>query len=62
MSRRQRLAFASKQETRIVHDALQLRENVTGNEILAHRRDGVGLEAVILRLGRQRQQRDAGGD
>jgi hypothetical protein len=27
-----------------------LREHVTGNEILAHRHDGVGLEAVILRL------------
>jgi hypothetical protein len=27
-----------------------LREHITGNEILAHRHDGVGLEAVILRL------------
>jgi hypothetical protein len=39
-----------------------LREHVTGNEIFAYRCDGVGLEAVILRLGRQRQQRGAGND
>jgi hypothetical protein len=37
-------------------------KHITGNEILAHRHDGVGLEAVILRHGRQRQQRGAGDD
>jgi hypothetical protein len=31
-----------------------LREDITSNEILAHRRDWVDLEAVILRPGRQR--------
>src|SRR6516165_9989181 len=58
----QRLAFTGKQKTRVVHDALYLREHITGNEILAHIHDGVGLEAVILRRCRQRQQRGAGDD
>src|SRR5215471_18028807 len=39
----QRLAFTGKQKTRVVHDALQLREHITGNKVLAHRQDGVGL-------------------
>jgi hypothetical protein len=39
-----------------------LREYITDNEILAYRHDGVGFKAVILRLGRQRQQRGAEND
>jgi hypothetical protein len=39
-----------------------LREDITNNEILAHRRDGVALEAVILRLRWQRQQCGADND
>ncbi len=45
----QRGAFAGEQETRVVHDALQLREHVTGDEILAHAHDGIGFEAMLLR-------------
>ena len=36
-------------KTRVVHDALQLREHVTGDKILAHRHDGIGLKAMLLR-------------
>ena len=28
-----------------------MREHITGDEILAHRHDGIGLKAVILRGG-----------
>jgi len=58
----QRDAFAGEQEAGILHDALQLREHLTSDEILAHRHDGVGLEAVILRLRWQRQERGADDD
>jgi hypothetical protein len=46
------LAFAGKQKTWVVNNALQLREYLAGYEILAHARDGIGLEAMILRGGR----------
>jgi hypothetical protein len=36
ISGRQWLAFARKQATPVVHDALQSREHVTGNEIFVH--------------------------
>ncbi len=50
----QRGTFTSEQETRVVHNPLQLREHVTCDEILAHRHDGIGLKAMLLRVGRQR--------
>ena len=48
----QRFAFAGKQKTRVIPDPLKLREYLAGYEILAHARDGIGLEAMILRCGR----------
>jgi hypothetical protein len=41
--------IAGEQEAGILHDALQLREHFTGDEILVHGRDGIGLEAMVLR-------------
>jgi hypothetical protein len=58
----QRDAFAGEQEAGIFHDALQLREHLTGNEILAHGRDGIGLEAMILRRWRMSGQHRSDGD
>jgi hypothetical protein len=48
----QRDAFAAEQEAEILHDALQLREDVTTLKILAHRHDGIGLKAMLLCRGR----------
>ena len=52
ISRAQRVAFAGEQETRAVHDPLQLREHITRDEILPHHHDRVGLKAMLLRRGR----------
>jgi len=62
ISSAQRVALAGEEETRVAYDALQLREHVTRDEILAHRHDGIGLKAMLLRVDRQRQQRGAGED
>ncbi len=48
--------------TTLSRESLQLREHVTRDEILAHRHDGIGLKAMLLRVDRQRQQRGAGED
>jgi hypothetical protein len=58
----QRVTLTGKQGTRVVHDALQLREHLTGDKVLAHRHDGIRLKAMLLRLDRQRQQRSAGDE
>jgi hypothetical protein len=58
----QRVAFAGEQKTRAVHDPLQLRKHITRDEILAYHHDRVGLKAMLLRLGRQRQQCGPGED
>ena len=55
-----RIALAGEQETRVVHDTLQLGEHITRDEILAHHHDGIILKAMLLRLGWQCQQRGAG--
>ena len=55
-----RIALAGEQETRVVHDTLQLGEHITRDEILAHHHDGIILKAMLLRLRRQCQQRGAG--
>ena len=55
-----RIALAGEQETRVVHDTLQLGEHITRDKILAHHHDGIGLKAMLLRLSRQCQQRGAG--
>ncbi len=55
-------AFAGEQEAGILHDALQLREHFTGDEILVHGRDGIGLEAMALRRGRMRGQHGSRDD
>jgi hypothetical protein len=55
-------AFASEQEARILHDTLQLREHLTGDEILANARDGIGLEAMLLRRGRMSGQHRSSGN
>ena len=47
-----RVALAGEQETRVLHDTLQLGEHITRNEILAHHHDGIILKAMLLRLGR----------
>jgi hypothetical protein len=52
----QRDAFAAQQEARIFHYTLQLREYVTSHEILAHTRDGIGLETMVLRRSRMSDQ------
>ena len=44
-----RVALAGEQETRVVHDTLQLGEHITRDEILAHHHDGIILKAVLLR-------------
>src|SRR6266568_3550848 len=41
----QRDAFASKQEAGILYDPLQLREHLTGDEVLMHGRDWIVLKA-----------------
>jgi hypothetical protein len=41
---------------------LQLREYLTGDEILAHASDGICLEAMVLRRGRMSGQHRGGGD
>jgi hypothetical protein len=51
-----------QQEAGILHDALQLREHFTGDEILVHGRDGIGLEAMALRRGRMRGQHGSRDD
>jgi hypothetical protein len=45
----QRDAFASKQEAGILYDPSQLREHLTGDEVLMHGRDWMVLEAMLLR-------------
>jgi hypothetical protein len=52
----------AQQEAGILHHALQLREHITGHEILAHARDGIGLEAMILRRDRMSGKHRGGGD
>jgi hypothetical protein len=42
--------------TRVVHDALQLREHCTRDEILADHHDGIGLKAMLLRRDRMSGQ------
>ena len=46
----------------ILHDTLQSREHLTGDEILAHARDRIGLKAMVLRRGRMSGQHRSGGD
>jgi hypothetical protein len=58
----QRDTFAGEQEAGILHDALQLREHLTGDEILADARDRICLEAMVLRRGRMSSQHRSGGD
>jgi hypothetical protein len=36
-----RIALAGEQETRVVHDTLQLGEHITRDKILAHHHDGI---------------------
>ena len=55
-------AFAGEQEAGILHDALQLPEHFTGDEILVHGRDGIGLEAMVLRRGRMSGQHGSRDD
>ena len=49
-------AFVGEQDAGILQDALQLREHFTGDEILVHGRDGIGLEAMVLRRSRMSGQ------
>jgi hypothetical protein len=52
----QRDAFAGKQGTGIFYDPLQLREYLTGDEVLMHDRDWIVLEAMLLRRDRMSGQ------
>jgi hypothetical protein len=52
----QRDAFASKQEAGILYDPLQLREHLTGDEVLMHGRDWIVLEAMLLCRNRMSDQ------
>ncbi len=56
----QRDAFASKQEAGILYDPLQLREHLTGDEVLMHGRDWIVLEAMLLRRDRMSGQHRSG--
>ena len=62
ISSAQRVALAGEEETRVAYDALQLREHVTSDEILAHARDGIGLETMVLRRGRMSGQHGSRDD
>jgi len=59
----QRDAFASKQEAGILYDPSQLREHLTGDEVLMHGRDWIVLKAMLLRCDRMSgQHRNPGAE
>jgi hypothetical protein len=57
----QRDALGGEQEAGTLYDPLQLREHLTGDEILMHGREWIVLEAMLLRRDRMSGQ-DRGSD